>query len=306
MRFLAQLLLCWVLTAVLSGASAAEVTVVSSERTAGYMEALDVLVAELARLNFPVSDVDLLAGGNLAALLAQQKPKLIVTLGTESLRQVLAQESRVPVLAALIPRISFERVVRTNVGKVRVAALYLDQPIARQLDLVRLAFPAAQRIGVLFGGESIAQRAVISAAATARNLTTVNGMVGPTHTVASALSEALDGADIFLAVPDPQVFNPNTVANVLMSTYRAHVPVMGFSPAYVRAGAALSLHTSPAQVGVQTAVLVRQFMQSGALPASQYSADFSVSVNERVAHSMGLQLDTQDLVELLKRMERKP
>lgn len=289
-----------------TGASAAEVTVVSSERTAGYVEALDVLVAELARLNLPVSDVDLPTGGSLAAVLVQQKPKLIVTLGTEALRQVLAQESRIPVLAALIPRTSFERVARASVSKAPIAALYLDQSMARQLDLVHLAFPTAQRVGVLFGGESIAQRTAISAAAAARSLVLVNGVVSPAHTVANALSDALDGSDILLAVPDPQVFNPNTVANVLMSTYRARVPVVAFSPAYVRSGAALSLHTLPSQVGAQAAVLVRQFLQSGVLPASQYPLDFSISVNERVARSMGLDLDARDLTELLRRLERKP
>lgn len=289
-----------------TGASAAEVTVVSSERTAGYVEALDVLVAELARLNLPVSDVDLPTGGSLAAVLVQQKPKLIVTLGTEALRQVLAQESRIPVLAALIPRTSFERVARASVSKAPIAALYLDQSMARQLDLVHLAFPTAQRVGVLFGGESIAQRMAISAAAAARSLVLVNGVVSPAHTVANALSDALDGSDILLAVPDPQVFNPNTVANVLMSTYRARVPVVAFSPAYVRSGAALSLHTLPSQVGAQAAVLVRQFLQSGVLPASQYPLDFSISVNERVARSMGLDLDARDLTELLRRLERKP
>ena len=47
----------------------------------------------------------------------------------------------VAVLAALIPRISFERVLADANRKSpsNVAALYLDQPFTRQLDLLRLA-----------------------------------------------------------------------------------------------------------------------------------------------------------------------
>jgi hypothetical protein len=42
------------------------------------------------------------------------------------------------------------------------------------------------------------------------------------------------------------------------------------------------------------------------LPASQYPLDFSVSVNEYVARSLGLSLDARGLGERLHRMEKRP
>lgn len=306
MRILTRHLLIWLLCLAAVSARAVDVMVVSSERTAGYMEALDSLVAELGKANLPVADVDLAGNPGISALFARQRPKVIVTLGSEALRQALELDLRLPVLAVLIPRSAFERIVRSAAVRTNVSALYLDQPVSRQLDLIRIAFPGAQRVGVLWGEDSIAQQSAMNVAAIGRGLALIDAMAGRGRAVAGALNDVLDSAEVLLAVPDPQVFNPNTLSNVLMSTYRSRVPLVGFSPAYVRSGATLSLHTLPAQAGVRAAVMVRQFMQNGVLPVSQYPPDFAISVNERVARSLELSLDATSLTEQLKRMERRP
>jgi putative ABC transport system substrate-binding protein len=270
------------------------------------METLDSLVSELGKSNLPVTDVDLANGPGKSALFGSQRPRVIVTLGSEALRQVLELDLRLPVLAVLIPRTAYERIVRSAAARANVSALYLDQPVSRQLDLIRIAFPVVHKVGVLWGEDSIGQQAAVNTMALGRGLMLIDRTVGRGRTVAGELNDVLDGAEVFLAVPDPQVFNPNTLSNVLMSTYRSRVPLVGFSPAYVRAGATLSLHSLPTQAGARAAVMVRQFLTSGVLPASQYPLDFSIAVNERVARSLELSLDANALTEQLKRMERRP
>jgi putative ABC transport system substrate-binding protein len=305
-KVIVRYLLCWMLCLTAGSVCAADIAVVSSERTAGYMETLDSLVSELGKSNLPVTDVDLANGPGKSALFGSQRPRAIVTLGSEALRQVLELDLRLPVLAVLIPRTAYERIVRGAAARANVSALYLDQPVSRQLDLIRIAFPAVHKVGVLWGDDSIAQQAAVNTMALGRGLTLIDRTVGRGRTVAGELNDVLDGAEVFLAVPDPQVFNPNTLSNVLMSTYRSRVPLVGFSPAYVRAGATLSLHSLPTQAGARAAVMVRQFLTSGVLPASQYPLDFSIAVNERVARSLELSLDANALTEQLKRMERRP
>ena len=295
------------LTLLSGGARAIDVVVVLSERGPGYLEATEVMVAELGRAGLTVSDTDVRSANSVATALAQQTPRVIVTLGYESLRQVLEARPRVPVLAALIPRSGFERLLRDHASvRPAVAALYLDQPIGRQMDVIRLAFGAGHRVAVLLGPESSWQRSLLTASASAQGFSLQLAEVGASQTVAHALADVLEGADVLLALPDTQVYNATTVGNVLMSSYRARVPVLAFSPAYVRAGATLSLHSTPVQVGQQVALMVRQHLQAGAVLTNQYPADFAITVNERVARSLDLDLNAAMLTEQLTRLAKKP
>lgn len=304
---LVRFLLLVSLTLLSGGARAIDVVVVLSERGPGYLEATEVMVAELGRAGLTVSDTDVRSANSVATALAQQTPRVIVTLGYESLRQVLEARPRVPVLAALIPRSGFERLLRDHASvRPAVAALYLDQPIGRQMDVIRLAFGAGHRVAVLLGPESSWQRSLLTASASAQGFSLQLAEVGASQTVAHALADVLDGADVLLALPDTQVYNATTVGNVLMSSYRARVPVLAFSPAYVRAGATLSLHSTPVQVGQQVALMVRQHLQAGAVLTNQYPADFAITVNERVARSLDLDLNAAMLTEQLTRLAKKP
>jgi ABC-type uncharacterized transport system substrate-binding protein len=69
--------------------------------------------------------------------------------------------------------------------------------------------------------------------------------------VYSALQQLLPASDLLLAVADPIVFNPSTVYGLLLTTYRAQLPVVGFSEGLVKAGALFGLFSTARQVGKQ-------------------------------------------------------
>lgn len=306
-RYLACLVcaLCWTALAHSGG-----VVIVSSERSASYAAAADALVAELVREGLPSAEVTQRFASEPGGVdpADASAPKLLVALGTEALKQLLARDVRAPVLAVLIPRSGFERAVKDAGRKAsaNVTALYLDQPLGRQLDLIRLAIPDAKRVGVLWGPESVLQQPVLLAAMQLRGLQERSGPVVSNGALFSGLKGALDDADVLLAVADPQVFNSATVSNILLATYRARIPVLAFSPAYVKAGALMSLHSTPVQIGTQAASVVRAILQGGSLPPAQYPSGFTVSVNEHVARSLGLSLDEATLSDKLRRMEKRP
>ena len=210
-------------------------------------------------------------------------------------------------IAGLIPRVAFERVIQESSRKnpVNVAALYLDQPFGRQLDALHLVMPTARHIGVLWGPESITQQPLLSAALQSRSMDLSEGQVSDNLPLIAALRSALHEADVLLAVADGSVFNPSTVSNILLASYRAKTPVMGFSPAYVKAGALLSVHSTAAQAGVQLAAMASRFLQTNSLPGNQYPLDFSISGNEYVAHSLGISLDVKALSERLHKLEKQ-
>lgn len=289
---------------------AADVLVLSSERSPSYIDASQAAVGELVRLGVRRTDIAVLYLPELvpAELAAAQSAKVWITLGSDALARALAREGRPTVVSALIPRLGFERVVRDSPGRAGgpVVAVYLDQPFGRQLDLMQLALPEVKRVGVLWGQESLLQQSNLQAAAQAKGIDLVAGPVPSSTSLFTGLKTVLDGADVLFAVADPQVYNSSTIANILLATYRARVPVMAFSPAYVKAGALLAVYSTPRQIGVQAGTMARTVLQGGAVPASQYPLEFSVALNEHVARSLGMSLDESVLNERLHRLEKRP
>ncbi len=291
-----------------SAHAATTLVIVSSERSAAYLEAAETLLGELERGGLARNEVLLLTVKEWSAL-APLNPKLFVALGMEAASALAKAETRVPVLCTLLPRSSFERVLRTSGRKssAQFSALYLSQPLKRQLELIRLALPTARRIAVLWGPESQAQAPKLRALVQAAGMELVEASVGPDELVFPSLRSILEGTDLLLAVADPQVYNGNSIQNILLTTFRAKVPMQAFSPAYVRAGALLALHATPNQIGLQAATLARAALQGKMLPATPvYSLDFQVTVNQHVARSLGLTLDGDDLRQQLRRAEGAP
>jgi ABC-type uncharacterized transport system substrate-binding protein len=277
--------------------------VVLSDPGGAYAETAALLRAELS----PRVDLRIVARQDLPP--AESRPQLIVTLGATALREVLERSladpalARVPVLAALLPRASYEALVsRPRPG---LSAIFLDQPVGRYLDLLQLAMPERRRVGVVLGPESASLAPALAKAAAARGLRLVTTqMAGDAAEIYPALMEVLADADVLLALPDNKVFNAGTLQNILITTYRQRIPMVAFAAGYVTAGATLALHVQPAQAGQQVVATVRGFLAGRGLPPPQLAADFSVAVNERVARSLGVAAgDPAALAEALRRLE---
>ena len=283
------------------------VVIVSSERSASYQEAADAVLEELARGNVARRDVHQMTAAEWSPE-AGQGARLFIALGVEAASVLARSDVRAPVLCALLPRSSFERVLRDSGRRVssQFTALYLNQPLTRQLDLARLALPQARRVGVLLGSESASQQPLLEEAAGTRSLKLVSERVQPQEPVFNDLKKILADADLLLALADPQIYNSSTIQNILITSFRAQVPMLAFSPAYVRAGALLAVYSTPAQIGQQAGTMARSFFQGRPLGLPQYPQNFSVSVNEYVARSLGLHLEPQTLAERLRRLEKGP
>lgn len=296
---------------IFAGASvqaAIHVVIVSSERSEAYAVASQAVISELVRAGISKAEVlDILASEIQEA--GSLNPRLFIALGSESANVMANLETRVPVLCALLPRASFERALVANGRRAssQFSAVFLDQPLGRQLDLIQLALPQMRRVGVLWGVESINQAPVLKAKAQARGMELVEATVGRDEVVFDGLKTVLDRSDVLLAIPDPNIYNSSGIQNLLLSSFRARIPMVAFAPAYVRAGALMALHVTPLQIGQQVGVMARGVLQGKSLPPTPvYSQSFNISVNEHVARSLGLKLDVEDLQLRLRMREATP
>jgi ABC-type uncharacterized transport system substrate-binding protein len=200
---------------------------------------------------------------------------------------------RTPIVATLLQRSVFEAQRRKVAGP--VTGIVLDQPPVRQMALLRYAFPHMRRVGVMLGPESQASQAVLEKAAADQSLQANIYKVDGEADLYPTLRRVLDENDLLLAVPDAAVYNGGSIQNILLASYRQRMPLIGFSPAYVRAGAMLALYSTPAQIGSQTARTVRALLADAPVQALQSPVDFVVSVNSNVARSLGFRLSEDAL-----------
>lgn len=289
------------LLSVSAQAAAARVAVVLSDDSVPYQEIYQVMRVMLGDAGHEVGRL-YAKGLSENALETQQ---LTVAVGVLAAEAVAETSGHVPTLAVLVPRGWYVKTGRARLaegGRRSVSAIYIDQPFERQALLARAAFPEARRVGVVLGEEQAAQAAELAAAFATQQLELVKQVVAADARLITPLESVLSNADLLLAVPDAQVFSRNTAQSVFLTTYRYRIPVLGYSRSLTRAGALLSLHSSPAQIGRQAAEWATHALQSAALrlPPAAHPAYFSVSVNEQVGRSLGIAL--QDASELEKRL----
>ena len=222
---------------------------------------------------------------------------IIIPIGTGAASQVLAVNSGVPVYVALVPSLTYVGMIRDYRKSARdegrpFSAIYVDQPYGRQLDLIRAALPGYRNIGVVLGPASRAAEKQLRSTAEARQLNVHTEIVGSGKGLYRALSSVLSDSEVMLAVPDPDVYNRNTAQNVLLETYRQRKPVIGYSAAYVNAGAVAAVYSTPGQIGRQMSEELVQMRLRGdrKLPLPTYPKYFSVEVNQRVARSLGIEI----------------
>jgi ABC-type uncharacterized transport system substrate-binding protein len=226
------------------------------------------------------------------------RPNLIVAVGTRASQRLAAQGGDTPVLSVLTPRVSFDEIAREwrkrrgGNGGAQLSAIYLDQSPQRHFALIRALFPQARRVAILLGPSTTAYAGELRAAARDQGLTPLIDSVTAEQNLIHALDVLLPQADVMLALVDPLVFNRTNAQRVLLTAYRYRVPLVGVSPAYVRAGAIAAVHATPAQIGQQLGDVLVSFARNGSrqLPTPQYPQRLAVTVNEQVARSLEVPL----------------
>jgi putative tryptophan/tyrosine transport system substrate-binding protein len=281
----------------------ADVLVILSKAEGAYVQVVDGLRAALAKRNgappLIVTTVTDTNWRDLARTGAARFP-LIVSVGTQAAREVTALDPPAMVLHTLVPRLAYQDLAHAGVGN--ASAIFIDQPLARQMELIREAMPDRRRVAVVLGPSSTNQRQELRQQARQRGLQLESEQIGNADELLPALGRLLPDSDVLLSVADPLIFNSNTIHHLLLTTYREQVPVIGLSRAYVEAGALLAVYSSPEQIGRQAGEIILAWPGGRApLPLPQYPRYFAVAVNARVAASLGLSIDDES--SLLHRLQ---
>ena len=218
---------------------------------------------------------------------------LIVAVGMKAMELVIDKPGA-PVLGVMIPRVAYEALLERRSSphpSKAISTIYLDQPWDRQLNFIHAALPRRSMIGLLYSPDA---RIVLPRLPQGMSINAQS--IRSDETFYKTLESVLDNSDALLATPDSEIYSSSKVRNILLTSYRHKVPLIGISQAYVNAGAICAIFSTPEQFAEQAAKMVLSFAKSRQLPAPQYSELFSIAVNQQVARSLEIELDSPEAI----------
>jgi putative ABC transport system substrate-binding protein len=278
--------------------AAQQVTLLLSEPGGIYREAAQALQKELerdaGRWRVRWRNVD------APASVAEDRDGPVVTLGVHALRHALAESGNAPLLAVLVPSLTFSQLLAEHpqAGRSRpIDALFLDQPFKRQLRLIHLALPRAHRVGALLGPATATQAGALLQAGHQAGLEVQVRVVRDDQDLFPALNDLLPEMDVLLLLPDPLVVSRESLQALFLQTYRERLPIVAYSSGLTQAGALLGLYATPEQLGHEAGQWLRDMSWgkgSKAVATTRFPQDYSVGVNRNVARSLELAVPEDD------------
>jgi ABC-type uncharacterized transport system substrate-binding protein len=267
------------------------VSLILSDNSAPYRQFAESFNKALAANKVDAAVVESIdTGGNHA--------DLIVAVGMKATESAAAQADT-PVLAVMVPESGYHEILARTAPQKRAhatSAIFLNQPWDRQLEFLHAALPERRNVGLLHSPGTHIDVEGLRQQIVKRGGSLVVVTVQSAETLFPGLESVLEDSDLLLAIPDSAIYNSGSIRNILLTSYRKGVPLIGLSQSYVNAGALCAIFSTTEQMAEQAGSIVDSFSRSRRLPEPQYAADFTIAVNLQVARSMGIDLPTPEII----------
>jgi putative ABC transport system substrate-binding protein len=227
---------------------------------------------------------DLDKGGltDLGAPSRRDPGKVYIAIGQESFLAAASLKPQVPIISTMI--------LHGDVPPgVAAAEIDLDVPPRLLLQELRRLFPQYVRIGVLASGN--ADRAALLAAAKEAAVQLQLREVGGPPDLCRALMSFKAKVDLVLALPDNSLYNNATVQALILASLESGTPIVGFSAAFVRAGAAAGIFADFRDAGRQAGENALRLDLNHPQKAIDQPRKLMIAVNQRIVRLLGLNYD---------------
>ena len=225
----------------------------------------------------------------------------LLTLGPQAAEITLERNPPAPVLSLLVTGQSWQLLKQAKSLYPR-SAILLDQPVSRQIQLIRAIENDETQIGVLLGPYSSQLETQLTDTSKQLQQSVTIKTIQNADELIPALNGLIEQVNYLLAEPDSVVYNKRTIQGILLLTYRNKTPVIGFSQAYSRAGAMVSLYSDADDITRQAAEIIFDKPATDRTYSPKY---FSITYNQQVARTLGYNLpDEKELIKTITLKEK--
>lgn len=229
-------------------------------------------------------------GKEIAQQLAQVPPDLVLALGAKAAFSARKYISEVPVVYALVLNPEKYGLTQPN-----VTGISLEIPPETVFTQYKMFAPTISKVGVIYSPGLEAQVTRAEQAVAALGIRFVRAPVSDPGDVTAAFDRIKGNIDSLWMLPDTLVLTPENFRQLLARSLSAHLPYLGFSENFVKAGALVSVSPDYAAIGSQAASVARQILEektapSAIPPAAPIGTHLAVNVDS--ARTLGLKLDS--------------
>jgi putative tryptophan/tyrosine transport system substrate-binding protein len=270
-----------------AAAAAADIYIITADNSDITRE---ILKAISARISFkPLTDA---LPGDLKR--ARTTPGIFLAIGSAALQKAIHADLAAPVLSLFTSNEAFHRLLQTVTSDKKrslITAIYAEASPAHQLRLVQALYKRRIGVAAVLSPATKHVQPSLEQAAEAAGLDLECVVMLPGENLLRTLAR-LRRSSTLLMLPDRGLYNPETVRNLLESSYRRGQSVIGFSDSLVRVGSLAAAYSTIADTVAQLPPLIDE-LRKGRIPPAQYPTFWRVAINEGVARSLDLVVDDE-------------
>lgn len=286
--FAAFILFCMWSNPILAGKTA-HILVVASSNDEPYQQAI-LGFKEQVSAHATIKFTELTLGKTQisdAKEIEQIKPDLIYALGGDATKWASLGTSRIPIVATMVLK---DDVFRKTANMTGVS---LGYSLKIQFQWLKKFFPQQKTVAILFNPDENA--AVVQSAkaiSQQEELKLVAIPVDSPKELPYALEQLASNIEILFAIPDETVMSVNTAKEVLLTSFRNKVPLIGLSDNWVKSGAFYALSWDYKDLGHQCADLAQKLLGGASVQTipPEHPRKVAYTINAKIAEHMNLEI----------------
>jgi len=265
------------------------ISLVYNDKLKAYQDVVKGFKSVLNASDYKVSYVD-----NIDYSPIDNNARLILALGSKAINLIPSKRDSFTASPQIISTLTLNNNLLMNT--LDLAGISIQASAKTQLNWHKRILPDSRRIGVLYDPKN--SQALINELrkiAPTLGLTIISAAVHSPTDLTSALKLLGREADTILSIPDKTVYSGKTAKAILLFSYRNHIPFIGMSASWVKAGAIYALDWDYVHLGQQCAELALTMLagkKAGSIPL-QYPKKEEYLLNLKTAKQLKIELSNK-------------
>ena len=215
-----------------------------------------------------------------------ERPRAAVAFGSRAFEAFASADPAVPLVVSMV-------LSTDSAGGARPQQRFLTVSLSvsptLMLPKLRSAFPNRKKLAVLVSPGSSSLRTELSAVAQRFGYTLEIIECATPRDVLETFAALRGRVDFVWCLPDNILFPSAAIPPIILASIRNQLPVIGFSEGLVRAGAAVGFYPDYADIGAQTAEMVKRVLAKQEIPHVETPRKVRMAVNDRVLRILGIE-----------------
>lgn len=240
------------------------IVLVTEKDVEAYRDAVTGLKQGLGELAGSTAET---APEGLASLLGKGQARMVVAIGAEARAAIAKANPNLPVVSTMLTLADIASEAAPLAKS--AGAVYLDLDFGQIVREMNKLFPSRKRFGVIVTSRKNGPNRFVLSKLEKEGYTIQTAVSASRAGLLGALHELKGKVDMVICLPETGLFDSRTIPSLLRVSLENQLPVVGFSQSFVKAGAVAGVFPDYADVGQQTAALVRRALAKPSADAGE-------------------------------------